>query len=372
MPPRKRQKTSEDSSAPSGEREEREQDDEQQVESPAAQPNKSNGKPRIRSTKDIPQYEYVGMHRPRVDYTIENRLLGEAAKDVDDLEALYSDSCNAENKAGIMLEPAKDHPEHKWCIMWEGYKMLMNYERRAKYCNPDYFGMHIYNDFEGWGFQELLENFIVEFDASLKKKDDNALKHTWSIVSALSLWMSEVDLGPLMGNEDVEKTQAIFGLVGWALLRGLASLDFAEELKPDTNFPDIPIVITSLLEFSSDLPEYGIEEEAVEWRPHAATYFKKGNFSPEKGLSNTEKILESAAGGSEGELAKKTDKDPWGWNKMLKAYKQGHGVRGKIGGRKYDITKMSGKERASHAYDHRDPLSEVSEKLLKDDLLDLR
>ncbi|UPX15785.1 uncharacterized protein EKO05_0006224 [Ascochyta rabiei] len=61
-----------------------------------------------------------------------------------------------------------------------------------------------------------------------------------------------------------EKTQAISGLVGYALLRGLASLNFAEELEPDTNCPNVPIAITSLLEFSNSLPDYGIEDEAVE------------------------------------------------------------------------------------------------------------
>ena len=40
---------------------------------------------------------------------------------------------------------------------------------------------------------------IVEFDKSLKKTDDNALRHTWAIISAISLWINEVEQGPLMG-----------------------------------------------------------------------------------------------------------------------------------------------------------------------------
>lgn len=161
-------------------------------------------------------------------------------------------------------------------------------------------------------------------------------------------------------------------MVGHALLRGLAALDFADELKPDTNFPDIPIVITSLLEFSSDLSDYGIEGDAVKWRPHAAAYFKKGKFPNEKGISNTKEILESAKGSSGAKLAKKTDKDPWGWDKLLKKYKSQHGTGGKnpIGGTKYDITKMSRKERAKYAFDEKDPLADVSEKDLKEGNLD--
>lgn len=102
------------------------------------------------------------MHRPRFDYEIENRLLSGEAKEDDDFFEWYSSSFEAENTAGVLLEPAKDHPEHKWCIMWEGFRMFMDYKRRSNYCCPDRFGMYIYNDFEGWGYQELIENFVSD------------------------------------------------------------------------------------------------------------------------------------------------------------------------------------------------------------------
>ena len=65
--------------------------------------------------------------------------------------------------------------------------MFVDYTRTSNYCSPDRFGTYIYNDFEWLRFQELNKNFIVEFDASLKKKEEDAVKHTWAIVIALSL-----------------------------------------------------------------------------------------------------------------------------------------------------------------------------------------
>jgi hypothetical protein len=163
-------------------------------------------------------------------------------------------------------------------------------------------------------------------------------------------------------------------MVGHALLRALAALDFAGHLKPDTEFLDVPIVITSLLEFTSGFPEYGLENTAISWRRHAAAYFKKGGFANEKGISNTEKILESAPGGSEADLAERSDRDPWGWKEMLRDYKQSHGTgTGRtrtIGGYKYDITRMSRAKRASYAYDKRDPLADVSDQDLREGNLD--
>jgi len=45
-------------------------------------------------------------------------------------------------------------------MMWEGYKTFLDYRRRSNYCDPDNFGMYIYNDFHGWGLQELMENQV--------------------------------------------------------------------------------------------------------------------------------------------------------------------------------------------------------------------
>lgn len=116
------------------------------------------------------------MHRPLFDYKVEARTRDddEVEEDEDDDEeggiGAYKKGFDAENKAGIMLEPAKDHSDHKWVIMWAGYKMFVDYRRRSNYCSPDSFGMYIYNDFEGWGFQELIENFVSNMHCGCTRK----------------------------------------------------------------------------------------------------------------------------------------------------------------------------------------------------------
>lgn len=188
MPPKKKQRTSENSAAVTREGEEEKQQDQAEAESSAAQDVTElgdDGNEEVNTSNDdsaplrdvvtssqslecsnqsqtskIPDHEYIGMHRPHFDYEIENRILGEDSKEDEEFDDWYEAGFKTEIKAGVMLKPAKDHPNHKWVIMWEGYKMFMNYRRRSKYCSPDRFGMYIYNDFEGWGFQELIENFV--------------------------------------------------------------------------------------------------------------------------------------------------------------------------------------------------------------------
>ncbi|KAJ4381330.1 hypothetical protein N0V86_003679 [Didymella sp. IMI 355093] len=155
--------------------------------------------------------EYIGMHRPRSDYEVENGTLGEGTKEDEEFDKWYKTGLKAENEAGVVLELAEIHP-----------------------------------DLEQW---------------------------------------------PLMGNEDGEKIEAVTGLVGHALICDLAALDFADQLKPNTDFLDISIVITSPLGFSHSPEGYS------------------SKFEHEKGISNTEAIFKIAKCGSEAKLPKKGAKD---------------------------------------------------------------
>jgi hypothetical protein len=100
------------------------------------------------------------MHRPHFDYVSENHALGENGLEGAELFEKYQKDYEEAAKGGVILEPAKDHPDWKWTILWEGYKTFSDYQRRAKYCDPDNFSMHIYNDFQGYGLQELMENMV--------------------------------------------------------------------------------------------------------------------------------------------------------------------------------------------------------------------
>jgi hypothetical protein len=191
----------------------------------------------------------------------------------------------------------------------------------------------------------------------------------WATISTLGLFLNEVDMGPFVGNENGRKVKALAGFMGYALLTALASLDHAGELKADTTFIDIPFVVTSFLQWSSDLPEYGIDGEAVAWRPHAAAYFKKAKFDTSKGIAGTEKLIAKAKPTAEDKLPKSTEKNPWDWAKRLREYKSRHG-KPKRGGTKYDITKMSRTERAGHAFNGKDLLADIPLKVLKEGGLD--
>lgn len=108
----------------------------------------------------IPDLEYICMPRPHFDYEAENETLGDDELEGDELHEKYAEEFNKNQESGIYNQPAAEHKDWKWVIMWNGWKTFMDYCRRADYCDPDAFGMYIYNDWYGWGLQELMENLV--------------------------------------------------------------------------------------------------------------------------------------------------------------------------------------------------------------------
>ncbi|EAT76982.2 hypothetical protein SNOG_15607 [Parastagonospora nodorum SN15] len=150
-------------------------------------------------------------------------------------------------------------------------------------------------------------------------------------------------------NEDGEKVQALAGIMGDALPGAIAAINHADEMKADTEILDLPLAIKYFLEWSSDLPEYGMECN--------------------KGVLGAKELLEKAKSSGESKLRKKTGKDPWGWAKRLN-WITANAMSPTLGGTHYNITNMSRKTRASHAFDKKDPSADMSDKDLKDGNLD--
>ena len=87
---------------------------------------------------------------------------------------------------------------------------------------------------------------------------------------------------------DGDKTCELIGLLGCALLTVLSAVDRAGELKPESWFLDLALVIGNFLELSHELPDYGIEGACVCWRKEAVSLFKDAKLDPGKTLYDTE------------------------------------------------------------------------------------
>lgn len=241
---------------------------------------------------------------------------------------------------------------------------------------------------------------MIEFNNAYHSKGPNRLEDMWVIISAVGLWLNKGDhLESITMSEDGESVVGILDLVGCAALTVLTAIEKAGELKPDSRFLDLALVIGYYIEFCYDLFAYELVSEIETLRKHIVEYFKKANLDPTKATARTKNRIErleqrgdesgenvtTEDAGKENESPKLAagkrkrgstsasenadeEEDTWGWDKSFQKYKKAHDP--KMGGNNYDITKMTRAERKAKAFDGKDPLAGVSAKDLIEDLLD--
>ncbi|KAH9875132.1 hypothetical protein J1614_004622, partial [Plenodomus biglobosus] len=422
MPPAKRQKSSKGNGTLA--------ESSGNVQPTPTTPNKAqdaqDGKTGKTKEGDPAPYDYICIHRPFFDVDGENWRQWKEGKserlEAEELaEQLFKPILDKEEAAGIWRAPAAKHPDHKWIIMSSAFLKHDLLSRKAKYCNPDNFNMYLYNDWHGWGLQEIIENQLLDFDKAFREKDEKRLNDMWAVISAMGLWFNTAEgIQALYMNEDGPTTCDLIGLVGCALITTLAVVEDEGELKRDSKLLDLPLVIGEFLEFAYELPAMGIEGECMAWRKEAVAYFKRGKLDVKKGVFATDMRIEqfekgeddaAEVLGSDGPLTEgsaslpisipgdddeekentspanskpisppssarkrkldetKGAKDKWQWHVKLTAYKKKRSP--KMGGQHYDITKMSKAARAKAAFDNKDPLAGVPAKDLKENLIDI-
>jgi hypothetical protein len=149
-------------------------------------------------------------------------------------------------------------------------------------------------------------------------------------------------------NKNSEKTCELVGLIGCALLTALSAIDRIGQLKPDSRFLDLALVIGYYLELSHDLPAFGIDVSCMSWRKEAGLLFKKGKLDFQKGLFDTDcrlkelettpdaKPAHSEPVNSDDETEDEDDSvlpqlqcgkgsDPWDWSSSMRKYREKYG-----------------------------------------------
>lgn len=152
--------------------------------------------------ENIPDYEYVCIHRPHFDWEAERRAAekdneNEEDEEEDEEDDKFRKLMVEEKSSGKIFEPAAENKEWKWVMLWEGWKKFCELTRTITFCDPDNFGMYIYNDWKGYGVVEAVENYLSDFDRTLKKQvDEKWLFQAWAIVSCFACWLNnEIDGG---------------------------------------------------------------------------------------------------------------------------------------------------------------------------------
>jgi hypothetical protein len=306
--------------------------------------------------------------------------------------------CLEEQEKTQFAKAASVQPDHQWIIMSGGWTQVSDGWREASYRVPDNFGMYIYNDFEGYGLHEMVENFVSLFAACPKLLADilklvrfhkeysktaekRSLQEMWCTISALVHWimLKENDFFHFSHIDDGERVEEAWYLIGTAFLAMLNLLDRAGQLKADSDFKDLALVMALTLSFTV----YWTDIE-VGWHIQVIKYAQDNDIDlANSGYSGSKKFIsKQPLDVIKNELKfppRSTDR--WQFKRNFKDHLQSYGPRsmfdpmrrraGKLGGTSFDITKFSSEERMRFAFDHMDPLAGFSEKDLESGMLQL-
>jgi len=307
--------------------------------------------------------EYRCMSRPWEDRKAEWRDLGEEPDD-EDMERYRE-----ENKKYSEATP-EEVPEWPWVITKMGNYLVNVYTDQAERRDQDNFDMYVYNDFTGYGLQEVVENQLVAFHQEYIKKDSDPHR-VFVHMEAMAIWLFTSELSPWMGLDDGDRLCATVDAIGQAFLTALNALERADLLKPDSKVKNIPMVMSMFLSLADDLDGtgameldmLGLEIEQT-WPQAVVAYAQAHDLNLEgKGIYGSAEIADKFDDMSMEEFKKRRSSDRWGFKRAFKTFSahwaEQIGRKNILGGEFFDIIKQSPAYRKQHAYDGKDPLDKM-------------
>lgn len=121
--------------------------------------------------------------------------------------------------------------------------------------------------------------------------------------------------------DDGERVNQTASLIGRVVLTVLNEIDLKGWLGPDSIIKDLAIIISLYLEWSSDLPEFGLDWDDFSWRPQLVQYANKagidlvtaGIFGTQDEVNKLEAEEFGSVGEKFGKLKGAAKSDRWKW-----------------------------------------------------------
>lgn len=137
--------------------------------------------------------------------------------DVDSNEKPKSTSPTTQEDPNKSIPPP---PPNGFVISSPALTIFKNHKVAAIKRDQDLFCMHVFNDFTGYGLQEVIENQLNEFNVLMNEKEPDAIK-LWVQLSALAQWLMNQQLGPWMMQDDGARWSDTVFMIGVAALTTL-------------------------------------------------------------------------------------------------------------------------------------------------------
>ncbi|KAI9793394.1 MAG: hypothetical protein M1816_000286 [Peltula sp. TS41687] len=328
-------------------------------------------------SKDPSSVKWITMCRPRWDRRDEIEDEGDVGDEIEDVDEDFDENVeegcgNKDCKCG---KPLAEIPTHPWRFTEFGWENLNKLHVEMMKRDQDMHGLYIYNDFTGYGYQEVFENWLVAFNKEVSKKRPSPVA-VWANLEALGMILNGADIGIWMMSDDGQTLTETVVLFGSALLTGLCALLTKGLLKSNSPIVNIPLVVSLFLSFAATWEESDQGQGETGWKIAAVSILKKAGIEFEDGqvVYKTEDRLEAILreiddyeAGEEKEIGEdgwspENDQEDevrqwkqWNWQVEFDLFVDEHakfpgGIfsrakKPSIGGTQYDITKFTKAEK---------------------------
>ncbi|GAB1316843.1 hypothetical protein MFIFM68171_07053 [Madurella fahalii] len=305
---------------------------------------------------------------PRDDDGEDEEDCEDAGEDEDAGDAGKKKRCDG-GKTCLCLKPAQDHPDHQWITTYACRRKFFAQNAMLELRCPDNFRMHTYQDHEGYGVVEMIENLLLDF-----VEVDGNWREQWVVCETLAFFLQTDMIEPMMMVDDPDSIRALIRLVGRTFLAMLARLEREQRLVANSEVRNLALIMSMFAKIAdemriSDLLERGeedtIELEGTDGETQTFTFHLDNFDDCILGYAERHNIVlpgESDVEGMGEKCPIPTREDPWNTAAAFKEYEKEFGRsdgtrQPAIGGDRFDITTWSSAERRGHSLTGRDPLS---------------
>jgi hypothetical protein len=176
---------------------------------------------------------------------------GEEDDDEEDDDSDVGFNCDG-GETCMCTKPLAEHPEWTWIVTRGGYEMMGALMTAAAYRDQDNFGQYHFNDFTGYGVQEVVENHLGAFNKEWNQATRRPLG-LWQHVESFMLFVRH-HTGVWFMIDDSHGVRETIKLIGVAVLSTLDVLDAQGLFTPDSEIKNLSLVLALSIEFAQSWP----------------------------------------------------------------------------------------------------------------------
>ena len=113
--------------------------------------------------------------------------------------------------------PADSHPQYDWVMTKRGFEHALHWMREREKRTQENYEVYVFNDFNGYGIQEVLENMLVKFDEAMAVAgggQHDVVLGVWAQIEAMGLFLNDelVEYNMLDDSASVARFAEIVGV----------------------------------------------------------------------------------------------------------------------------------------------------------------